>query len=357
MQSRASAITSPRLRASENGLRDPIAKLTWRVPSDEGWRTTKPNTLFDRGVIERAPIAVKRPRLFNGYGYCPATIKDTAPSDRYPMEHPVTDEVVSALGKLWHAGSGPSHTVLTSCFLRAGYGRDDPYDPTTQTPNKERRVQVVSRAAMRRPVGARKLIDSLLVELRVHGDVADADGRLHPPMLALQAALRRAGWTLSDDGVLSPGGQINLATGGRDALDEQITRLRRSTDDPGALLGSAKDLLESTAKFVLEELVDDGIPKNDDFAHLWHLARDRLGILPEQVNVSSPGGASIRKILQSAWTIALEVNTLRGLQGAGHGRTLPTGVSPDVALLVVREACSVAELTLSTLDRQRGRAD
>ena len=54
--------------------------------------------------------------------------------------------------------------------------------------------------------------------------------------------------------------------------------------------------------------------------------------------------------------IAEQVNVLRGLQGTGHGRTLPTGVSPELALLVVREACSVAEFTLNALDRQRGRA-
>jgi hypothetical protein len=54
--------------------------------------------------------------------------------------------------------------------------------------------------------------------------------------------------------------------------------------------------------------------------------------------------------------IAEQVNVLRGLQGTGHGRTLPMGVSPELAMLVVREACSVAEFTLNALDRQRGRA-
>lgn len=59
--------------------------------------------------------------------------------------------------------------------------------------------------------------------------------------------------------------------------------------------------------------------------------------------------------LQASWNIAEQVNVLRGLQGAGHGRTLPTGVSADLALLVVREACSVAEFMLTTLERQYGR--
>ncbi len=60
-------------------------------------------------------------------------------------------------------------------------------------------------------------------------------------------------------------------------------------------------------------------------------------------------------ILQSSWTIAEQLNELRNLQGAGHGRTLPTGVSVELALLVVREACSVSEFMLITLDRVLGR--
>ncbi len=92
-----------------------------------------------------------------------------------------------------------------------------------------------------------------------------------------------------------------------------------------------------------------------DFAELWHLARDRLGLLPEQVDTTLPGANNIKAILQSSWKIAEQVNLLRGLQGTGHGRTLPTGVSADMALLVVREACSVAEFALVTMDRSAGR--
>lgn len=90
-----------------------------------------------------------------------------------------------------------------------------------------------------------------------------------------QRAFRRAGWALTDEGVLSPVGAIDLTTGGREALDEQIARLRRATDDPGQVLGSAKDLLGTVAKFVLEEVC---MPQSAhaDFDHVWYLARERL---------------------------------------------------------------------------------
>jgi hypothetical protein len=171
-----------------------------------------------------------------------------------------------------------------------------------------------------------------------------------------QRAFRLTGWVLSDDGILTAIGAMDLSTGGREALDEQVERLRRATDDPGQLLGSAKDLLEAVAKFVLEEFSMPTGKKNDDFGQLWYLARERLQLLPKDVDSALPGSASIKAILQGSWTIAEQVNKLRGFQGTGHGRTLPTGVSADMALLVVREACSVAEFVLASLDRAVGRA-
>lgn len=73
----------------------------------------------------------------------------------------------------------------------------------------------------------------------------------------LCAALRRSGGDLTTQGELTTLGDIDLTTGGRPALEEQISRIRRSTDDPAVLIGPAKDLLESVAKFVLQEV---GVP-------------------------------------------------------------------------------------------------
>lgn len=268
---------------------------------------------------------------------------------------PVSDEVAAAFAAYFHGGLGPSHSKLTTAFAAGGYSSDDPYRPADGVPNKEQRVYTVVSAAVRRPQTAKRLVEALLTPLRVAGHFdPERPGYEAHHFKSLRQALNRTGWDLTVEGVFTPLGTIDLTTGGREALDEHIGRLRRSTDDPGALLGSAKDLLESTAKFVLEEV---GMPagKKDSFDAIWRIARDRLGVLPQQVDASLPGSAEIRTILQSSWRIAEQANSLRNLQGAGHGRTLPTGVTPEMALLVVREACSVAEFMLTTLDRQMGR--
>jgi hypothetical protein len=262
---------------------------------------------------------------------------------------PVSDEIAGALALFFTGGSGPTHASLSGVFARSGYGDADPYRPPSRGhlggPNKEARVLAVVRTAVERPARARELIDGLLALLSGYFRSSVEE---HQSLVATaQSAFRRVGWSLSAEGRLHPFDGPNLETGGRQALDEQLGRLRSATNDPGQLLGSAKDLLEAVAKFVLEELEDDA---PDSFGSLLYAARTRLGIHPKQVAGDNPGSDQVRKIVGAAWTIAEQVNELRGLQGAGHGRTLPTGVTPELAMLVVRETCSVAQFLLDSLD-------
>ncbi|MDQ0260489.1 hypothetical protein J2W20_002393 [Sinomonas atrocyanea] len=272
---------------------------------------------------------------------------------------PISQEIGAALGRFFYSGEGPSHSKLTRVFMAGGYGDDDPYVPAANgrpaSPNKEQRVLQVFGAAVRRPGGARALVEAMLTELRVHGSFSPTSSKYNPEATTTaQRAFSRKGWHLDEDGLLQPIAGIDVTTGGRQALDEQLERLRRNSEDPGALLGTSKDLLEAVAKFVLKEM---GMPLTgkESFNQLWYLARERLNLLPQNVDTNVPGHLSIRAVLQAAWGIADQVNELRKFQGTGHGRTLPTGVTRELALLIVREACSVAEFVLTSLDRQLGR--
>lgn len=270
-------------------------------------------------------------------------------------EVPISGEIVGALGKFFFAGSGPSHSTLTRVFIAASYSADDPYDPVTQTPNKEQRVLAVGTAACRRTGGAEALVRGLLEILRLHGVFEQRAAEFTVEIAQLKRALARRQWVLDEEGYPAPAGDIDLETGGRDALDEQLARIQRNVDDPGSLLGTAKDLLESISKFVLEER--SMLPgRRLDFDEILHLALDQLGLLATQADVSLPGGKQVRAIHQSAQKVASSINELRNLQGAGHGRTLPTGVTPETGRYVIREAAHVAELMLRSHDRQMGRA-
>lgn len=264
---------------------------------------------------------------------------------------PITDDVIAAIAKFFHGGAGPSHSEISRVLTGTGYSDDYTYDPDVHGPNKEKRVLRGLALAKRQPARARELVDGLLSLLRVNGLIGE--GAAGEDVDRLRRALGSAGWRLTQEGHVHPFGQVDLDTGGRAALDEQVDRLRRSTSDPALLIGTAKELLESVSKFVLEEM---GFPVNEKmhYNQLWHLARERLGVLPQQVDPNVPGANAIRAIHQSTWNIADQINALRNLQGTGHGRTLPSGVSEDLAMLVVREAATVADYMLARLEHEKG---
>jgi hypothetical protein len=276
-------------------------------------------------------------------------------------KYPVSDEVGAALGAFVAGGVGPKHSTLTRVFARAGYGdaaRYDPSDPLQQ-PNKENRVRDTVAAAARDQHRSRELIEALLAEYRVAGFFTrnqDPALEVHrqDSVQVLKRAFVRIDWELTEDGQIRPAGIGALsALEGRPAIEDQLARLRRATDDPALLLGTAKEMLESTAKYVLDVFTVPYSPASD-FDELWFHARDRLGLHPKDVDISQPGGQQIREILQASWSIARMSNDLRNVEGTGHGRTLPTGMTSEMALLVVREACSIAQMVLSSLDRRLG---
>ena len=267
---------------------------------------------------------------------------------------PISEEITGALGAFFHGGIGPSHAKLSGVFRSTGNASSDPYDQKLGTPSKQVRVHTVMDHAAKHATNGRQLVESLLTQLRIHR-CFDPSGSEYDSntVKVVQRAFARSGWTLSDDGELTVSGAIDLETGGREALDEQLKRLQGATEDPGLLLGAAKDLLESVAKYVLEETGFE-TPKNPSFPQLLYLARDRIDLTVEKVASSGPAAAEIRQVLGAAWQAAEAINGIRKVQGVGHGRTLPTGVSPEMAIFVVRQSCFVAELMLRTLDRRLG---
>ena len=278
------------------------------------------------------------------------------------VRYPVSDEVAAALGAFVTGGAGPRHSTLTRLFGRSGYHAAAPYNPNSAAPqmNKEDRVRVTVSAAVREPARSRELVEGLLAEYRVcrffeagTDPVGEATRRRN--VQAARQAFARIDWELTETGELRPAGVGAVsALEGRPAIEEQLGRLRRATDDPALLLGTAKEMLESTAKYVLEEFSVPYTGKTSS-EELWFHARDRLGLLPQAIDLNQSGSTQVREILQSSWSIARMANEVRNVEGTGHGRTLPTAMSADLAMLVVREACSIAQMVLSTLDQRLGR--
>jgi hypothetical protein len=169
-------------------------------------------------------------------------------------------------------------------------------------------------------------------------------------------SLRRDGYQIDEQtGQITPvGPQLSIESIARladpSAIREGFERIRRAiSDDPALAVGSAKELIESTAKVVLTER---GQPFDDksDLPKLARAAQLSLGLDPS--TRSGPDSSDgVRRILGAVTTIANGLAELRnrGL-GTGHGpATARVGLGSRHAHLAVNASLTWCQLMLDTL--------
>ncbi len=119
--------------------------------------------------------------------------------------------------------------------------------------------------------------------------------------------------------------------------------------DSALLLGSSKELLESTAKIVLAHV---GETPQAKYPALIAQALQVLMLHPKSEPTQREDEIDpVRKILGGVLQIALEINNLRGERGTGHGRTeAPANLTSRHGRLTAGAAILVATLMFDTLD-------
>lgn len=103
-------------------------------------------------------------------------------------------------------------------------------------------------------------------------------------------------------------------------LHRQIERMQDAVDhDPALAIGTAKELIETICKTILE---DRGIQysKDDDLPKLVKNTRMVLGLVPNSIPNSAKGADTIRRLLSSLGSVAQGLAELRNLYGTGHGK-------------------------------------
>lgn len=166
------------------------------------------------------------------------------------------------------------------------------------------------------------------------------------------------GVTVTDDGrfigdPLGPVVESSLdALTDPSVIEEHLDRIARAVinQDPAQAIGSAKELIESTAKLVL---VQTGyrITGREGLPELVKLAQEQLQVHPTQAKVGPDGTGPVKKILGASSTIATGVAELRNAGfGTGHGGAEPrSGLGPRHARLAVNAARTWCEFILDTL--------
>jgi hypothetical protein len=165
----------------------------------------------------------------------------------------------------------------------------------------------------------------------------------------LRRLLQRDGYVLDDEGHIVGGTQVVIADGFlanitdaaviREHLERIATAIEK--DDPRQAIGSAKELIESTAKLVLSER-GDSYADADDLPALVSKAQQSLAVHPAGRAPGPDGSEAVKKILGAATTVTTGVAELRNRgYGTGHG---PGTVGPRLSTRHARLAINAARL-------------
>lgn len=127
----------------------------------------------------------------------------------------------------------------------------------------------------------------------------------------------------------------------RDAqhLRRLIRRLEDSViKDHDLAIGSAKELIETVCKSILEER-GKPVSGTPDIPTLTKTTLKELQLVPDGVEESVRGADTIKRVLRSLGSIANDLNELRNLYGTGHGKSMKSvGLTERHARLAVGAA-------------------
>jgi hypothetical protein len=196
--------------------------------------------------------------------------------------------------------------------------------------------------------------------IRVYTDAINSWGRDEKGELVADArdmirSLQRDSVPISDDGELTttvvalnvPLSDFHRLNDPR-VVQQHLERMSVNVDrDPAAAVGSAKELVESVCKFILDDYTV-AYDKNDSLLDLYKKAAKALNLNREAVPDSAKGSESAQKILQNLATAVQSLAELRNELGLGHGKTKPSPAFARHARLAFNASRAVVEFLLET---------
>ncbi|MFT8358651.1 abortive infection family protein [Bifidobacterium aquikefiri] len=267
-------------------------------------------------------------------------------------ESVISQYAVECVVKFFIGGEGPTHQQISSVFTRIGY--QDGYDwNARENDTKVVRIQKAFLNFQSDESKIRTLLNGIIGLLRAK----DLLGGKPPSKEEedLKGALAECNWELKATYEVRRLSITSFETGGRAALDDALYRLQHADGDSALQVGTAKEIIESILKYILQE-IGTGVPKNAKFPYLKSLAMERLGMLPKKIDISKPGGKNLRSLYSNVSKDMDELDQIRNLVGTGHGRTDTYALSSQDTVFIIKETGLIAELLLTRLDVINNRA-
>lgn len=262
----------------------------------------------------------------------------------------LTPEVGYAATALVAADRPPSHDELTRLFKETGLSKGD---PGTQVGKLKRMRAVVDYALANDSRAGARMVSRLIKAVRAIGGFRRESGTFvgGDTYQNLRDAYRTTGFELDSDGELRPMLLDNVPESEQhEVLATYVRRIRKGASDAPLVTSSGKDLLEATARSVLDSK-GKSYSGHDFPGTLFH-AFDALNLPTPDIpameafrqKLSSEPGERVQQVL---YLLGCEINRLRNAQGVGHGRAFPATVSDQEAKTAAQAMALISELMLA----------
>lgn len=132
-------------------------------------------------------------------------------------------------------------------------------------------------------------------------------------------------------------------------IAQQITRMEASVlNDPALAIGTAKELVETCCKTILETR-NVAFSKSADLPELVKLTTKELELTPDDIPDKAKAADTVKRLLSNLATITQGIAELRNQYGTGHGKAAGSkGLGPRHAKLAVGAASTLAVFLAET---------
>ena len=130
---------------------------------------------------------------------------------------------------------------------------------------------------------------------------------------------------------------------------QQITRMEAAVEeDPDLAIGTAKELIETCCKTILDER-GVTVEKGEELPALVKKTCKVLALTPDDIPEKAQASDVIKRLLSNMATITQGIAELRNYYGTGHGKSAKTkGLQPRHAKLAVGAASTLALFLIDT---------
>ncbi len=132
---------------------------------------------------------------------------------------------------------------------------------------------------------------------------------------------------------------------------QQITRMESAVyNDPGLAIGTAKELVETCCRTILEERGVE-VFKNAELSQLVKATAKTLQLTPDDIPEEARASETIKRLLSNLAAITQGIAELRNQYGTGHGKSASSkGLQPRHAKLMIGAASTLAVFLIETYE-------